>query len=231
LCDDGGDAVLTWLALAPVGGAVAVAVGWYRRRLDELGRPRRFPLASMALLLVLAVAAATPGMLRARHERRLGAAASALAGTRVAVRCQSFGGAFVDAGPELGYVRWRADGSPEPWTLIKRDQCRALAAYLRSDKRRPSRDQVVAVHVLTHEAMHLAGLVDEAAAECAAVQRDASTARLLGAGAAEAAALAAVYWREVYPLMPDGYRSSACRAGGALDERLPDAPWLASMRA
>ena len=63
----------------------------------------------MALLLVVVVAAAVPGVLRARQERRLGGAASVLAGARVAVRCQSFGGAFVDAGPELGYVRWRAD--------------------------------------------------------------------------------------------------------------------------
>ena len=91
----------------------------------------------MALLLVVAVAAAVPGVLRAHHERRLGGAASVLAGARVAVRCQSFGGAFVDAGPELGYVRWRADS----------------------------------------------GRLGEA-------------------------------------LMPDGYRSPDCRAGGAMDERL-----------
>jgi hypothetical protein len=172
---------------------------------------------------------AVPGVLRASQERRLGGAASVLAGARVAVRCQSFGGAFVDAGPELGYVRWRADGSPEPWTLIKRDQCRHLAAYARSDQRRPTRDQVVAVHVLTHEAMHLSGRLAEAAAECAAVQRDAQTARLLGAGPADAAELAAAYWRNIYPLMPDSYRSGECRPGGAMDERLPDAPWLASM--
>jgi hypothetical protein len=140
----------------------------------------------------------------------------------VAVRCQSFGGAFVDAGPELGDMRWRADGKPEPWTLIKRDQCRHLAAYARSDKRRPSRDQV-AVHVLTHEAMHLSGRLNEAAAECAAVQRDAHTARLLGAPDE----LAAAYWRNLYPLMPDGYRSADCRPGGPLDEGLADAPWLA----
>jgi hypothetical protein len=101
---------------------------------------------------------------------------------------------------------------------------------VRSDKRRPSRDQVVAVHVLTHEAMHLSGRLDEAAAECAAVQRDAHTARLLGAPAGDAAGLAAAYWRDIYPLMPDGYRSPDCRAGGSLDERLPDAPWLASIR-
>jgi hypothetical protein len=219
--------VLTWVAPALAAGALVVAAFWWRRRTDGLGRPRRFPWVSVALLLVLAVAAAAPGVQRARQERRLAGAVSVLAGAEVAVRCQSLGGAFVDAGPELGYVRWRADGSPEPWTLIKRDQCHDLAAYLRSDKRRPTRDQVVAVHVLTHEAMHLAGLVGEADAECAAVQRDAHTARLLGASAADAAALAAAYWHEVYPRMPDGYRSGDCRPGGAMDERRADAPWLA----
>ena len=98
---------------------------------------------------------------------------------------------------------------------------------MRSGRHRPSRDQVLAVHVLTHEAMHLSGRLDEAAAECAAVQRDARTARLLGAGPADAAGLAASYWREVYPLMPDRYRSEQCRPGGSMDERLADAPWLA----
>ena len=45
-----------------------------------------------------------------------------------------------------------------------------------------------------------------------------------------AVALAAAYWRNVYPLMPDGYRSPDCRAGGPMDERLADAPWLAPAR-
>jgi hypothetical protein len=219
--------VLTFIAVALALGAVAVGAGWWLRRSDELGRPRRFPWVSVVLLAALAVAAAAPGVARASQERRLGAAASALAGAPVAVRCQSLGQAAVDGGPELGYVRWRADGSPEPWALIKRDQCRHLGAYMRSDKRRPSRDQVVAVHVLTHEAMHLSGRLDEATAECAAVQRDARTARLLGAGPAEAAGLAATYWREVYPLMPERYRSEQCRAGGSMDEGLAGAPWSA----
>jgi hypothetical protein len=222
--------VLTWFAAALAGLAVGVAVAWARRRADELGRPRRFPWVSVGLLLAMAICAAAPEVARAAQERRLGGAASALAGAPVAVRCQSLGGAFVDGGPELGYVRWRADGSPEPWALLKRDQCRHLAAYVRSPKERPSRDQVVAVHVLTHEAMHLSGRLAEAEAECAAVQRDAHTARLLGAAPADAAGLAVTYWRDLYPRMPDGYRSPECRAGGTLDERLPDAPWLASIR-
>lgn len=219
--------MLTWLAVALLAGAAVAATGWGLRRTDGLGRPRRFPWVTVTLLLAMGMGAAVPGMVRASQERRLGGAASVLAEARVAVRCQSFGGSFVDAGPELGYVRWRPDGSPEPWTLIKRDQCRHLAAYARSDKRRPTRDQVVAVHVLTHEAMHLSGRLDEAAAECAAVQRDAHTARLLGARPADAAGLAATYWRNIYPLMPDGYRSGDCRPGGPLDEGLADAPWRA----
>ena len=75
--------------------------------------------------------------------------AVALAGGAVAVRCQTLGQAVLDGGPELGYVRWRADGTPEPRALIKRDQCRHLAADVRSDKHQPTRDEVVAVHVLT----------------------------------------------------------------------------------
>lgn len=84
---------------------------------------------------------------------------------------------------------------------------------------------VVLLAVLAHEAMHMAGLVQEHAAECAAVQRDARAARLLGASPDDARALAVAYWRTAYPAMPDGYRSTACRPGGTLDEHLPDAPW------
>jgi hypothetical protein len=222
--------VLTVMAVALAGAAAAVAAGWALGRVDELGRPRPFPWVSMAALVALAAAAAVPGVVRADQEPRLGRAASVLAGARVAVRCQSLGGAFLDGGPELGYVRWRPDGSPEAWALLKRDQCRHLAAYLRSDRHRPTREQVIAVHVLTHEAMHLSGRLGEAEAECAAVQRDTRTARLLGSPAADAAALAAAYWHDLYPLMPEGYRSPECRAGGAMDERLPDAPWLAPLR-
>jgi hypothetical protein len=79
--------------------------------------------------------------------------------------------------------------------------------------------------------MHMSSRLDEAVAECAAVQRDAQTARLLGARPADAAALAAAYWENIYPLMPDRYRSGECRQGGAMDERLADAPWLAPLPA
>jgi len=216
---------LTFVALGLVVAAGGVAGRWRLRRVDELGRPLAFPVVSVALLGVLAATAATPEALRVRQERRLAGAASVLAGRPVTVRCQGFGAAFVDSGLELGYVRYGVDGVPERSALIKRDQCRDLAAYLRAGKDRPSRAQVIAVHVLTHEAMHMAGITDEGLAECAAVQRDARTAALLGAPAGAARVLAGDYWRTVYPYLPGGYRSAGCVPGGPLDEHLPDPPW------
>ena len=141
------------------------------------------------------------------------------------VNCQTAGQQFVDAGAELGFVRYGPDGVPERATLIKRDQCSDLADYLGSDKSSPSRDQVVAVHILSHEARHMAGITVEAEAECGAMQRDARAAQLLGASAEQALRLARMYWTSVYPQMSDPYRSADCRLAGPLDEGLPDAPW------
>jgi hypothetical protein len=216
---------LDWVALAAVVTALAAGGRWSLTRVDAIGRHQRFPWVAIGLLVALAIGLAVPGFQRRGEEAELSAVASQLAGRPVTVHCQTMGQAFVDAGSELGWVPWRADGTPEAWTLIKRDQCRALKAYLGSDKAAPTPDQVVAVHVLTHEAMHLAGHIDEAEAECAAVQRNAMTAHLLGASSAGAQRLAEQYWTTIYPRMDDGYRTPDCRADGPLDERLPAPPW------
>jgi len=217
--------VLTWFAGGLLGAAAVLAGRWTLRRTDGLGRSVAFPVVSVALLGVVGTACFVPVVLHRRLEHRLDTVASALVGAPAVVHCQSVGQEMVDVGSELGYVRWGPDGVPEHATLIKHAQCGDLSAYLRSDKRAPSLDQVVAVHVLTHEAQHMAGQTSEAAAECQAVQRDARTATLLGATTAEADELARRYWTEVYPRMGEDYRSADCAPGGALDEHLPDPPW------
>jgi hypothetical protein len=77
--------------------------------------------------------------------------------------------------------------------------------------------RLVAVHVIGHETMHLAGVVDEASADCLAVQVDAYVAMRLGAGATFGRSLAREYWRLYYPEQDPRYRSAECRDGGALD--------------
>jgi hypothetical protein len=217
--------VLTWVAIGALAGALLLTGRWVLAPRDTLGRSISFPVVSVTLLAVAGSAAMVPVVLHQRLERRLSSVASSEVGAPVTVHCQSVGQEMVDVGPELGYVRYGPGGVPEHATLIKHAQCGDLSAYLHSDKAAPSLDQVIAVHVLTHEAQHMAGQTSEARAECQAVQRDAQTAQLLGATTAEADALARRYWLVVYPRMGDDYRSPDCAPGGALDEHLPDAPW------
>ena len=204
--------------------AASIVVRWMSRRVDSLGRIAPFPRISVCLSLGVALCFGIPMLVEAWVEHELEGAASEIAGGPVQVHCQTLGQAFVDVGPELGFVRWGPDGVPERATLIKFSTCGNLRAWLGSTKASPSLDQVIAVHVLTHETMHMVGITDEARTECAAVQRDAAMAVALGASPQEAQALARRYWTEVYPRMPDDY-VGGCGPGGQYDEGLPDPPW------
>ena len=205
--------ILAWAGAACLLGACALTARWLMRRYDALGRKRSFPFMSVSILIALAIALFFPFVRRLQLEARLEDAASVVAGVDVEVHCQSFGEAFVDAGVELGFVRFGPDGVPEHSTLIKREQCGFLRDYISSDHVDPPIEHVVAVHTLTHEAVHMSGVTSESETECLAMQQDAEIAELLGASADEAATLADHYRREVYPRMPDGYRSPDCPAG------------------
>ncbi len=217
--------MLLWGSGALFIGAASLTARWWGSRVDALGRASSFPLFSVVAFVLLGVTALSPWFLRARLEHRLAGAASTVVGSSVNVHCQTAGETFTDAGADLGYVAFGSDGVPETKTTIKWEQCRALASFTRSGGIRPSRDEMIAVHVLTHESMHISGIGSEVASECRAMQRDARMARLLGAGRSDARYLASWYWRTVYPHMTPAYRSDDCGPGQALDEGLPDPPW------
>ncbi len=158
-------------------------------------------------------------------DGRLSQTASVLAGRPVHVSCQRLLGTMIDASANRGEVYFDADGRPADETVLKYDTCQALYDYLGSAKVAPDLDQVVAVHVLAHEAAHLAGERSEAVAECLSVQSTEATALLLGAPPDAARALAVRYAAEVYPRMPDDYRTTDCRDGGPLDLHPESGRW------
>jgi hypothetical protein len=143
-------------------------------------------------------------------------------------------------------MRWsieRAQAAPEGVTRLSPRACRLADAFRRAPTqmgsqlcrhgRRSQRQQLgecddwgsklLAVHVLAHESIHLAGVVDEAAADCLAMQVDADVAERLGASRAFARSLAREYWSAYYPSQERRYRSPSCRDGRALD-LFPDLP-------
>lgn len=201
---------MSWIAVALFAAAALLAVRWSLRRRDALGRARAFPLVYVLTMLAVGAALLVPVVRHHRLEARLSAVASVLVGVPVVVHCQTAGQELVDIGSELGHVRYDASGVPERATLIKRAPCAQLASYLRSAHADPPREQVVAVHVLSHEARHMAGTTSESQAECEAMHRDAQAAQLLGANPAQADALARTYRDQVYPDMPDEYRLPDC---------------------
>ena len=214
---------LLYVSLLLAAGAAALFGWWFISQ--NAGRVKAFPAISVSSCAVLAVVATLPVVSRASLEARLSHDASTLLGIKVKVVCQTLTGSVADMGAELGYVKWGPDGVPEHRTLIKHPQCNDLEAYLDGNKQHPTAAQVTAVHVLTHESMHMSGITNEAEAECDATQSDTQMAKIMGAPAEAAHALALRYWATVYPYMRDGYRSADCQPGGPLDLHLPDPPW------
>ena len=142
----------------------------------------------------------------------------------------------------MGWHVAEARAAPEGVTRVSPRACRLADAFRRAPTEMGSRlcrhgttsreqiaecddwgSKLVAVHVLTHESIHLAGVFDEATADCLAVQIDAHVAERLGASRAFARSLAREYWTFYYPSQERRYRSPSCRDGRALD-LFPDLP-------
>lgn len=213
-----------FVAVVVLAGATAVILlaRWGKNQQNGWAPRRSLPGISLGLLGALVIAT---GLITWRHdllEHQLSRDASKLAGFSVKVDCQSLAGAAFDLSGDAGSVNFNADGVPQHRTLIRREQCGYLHDYLTHHGRQPTANEIIAVHVLTHETMHMRGITDESRAECAAIQRDAQMARLLGASGLDAHLLAVRYWTDDYPRMPDAYRTDDCASGGRLDEHLAD---------
>lgn len=184
----------------------------------------------MKLILFLAVLCAAGGVFAfhehqaaAREARELGAVATGLAGRPVRVQCQNIAAAAIDVSDEQGAVTFDASGRPSDTAHLKRNTCQALGRFPRDARAGKLRclaapdscpDAVLAdalaVHVLTHESMHLRGIQSESEAECLALGATAWTARDLGAPPTDANLVEQYARTRLYELLPADYHSPAC---------------------
>lgn len=173
----------------------------------------------VSTLLVLFVLVGAPAgwlLLKQRDvdtaESRLAAVASEIAGRDVEVHCPGAIKRLTDISPNAGSVHFGADGQPGDFMKLNTETCSALED-MNGDQAKVSK----ALHVLMHESWHLAGIQDEAKADCYALQRVEFAALQLGAAPTDAQALARRAYVDRQETAPAEYRSYECRDGGALD--------------
>jgi hypothetical protein len=207
---------------------VVALAGWAGWLLFRGVVRRRVPWIGVAALAVPLLLLGWTERQWVSAEREFSAASRAVAPDGPGVHCQRLGETFTYAGAELGHVMFDDRGRPDGPAMVSYESCQHLTAFLHADdaaKRAAPLAQLIAVHVLTHEAVHMTGVLDESDTECQAMQRDVDVAAALGASPATARAHASRYAAQVYPRMPSEYRATQCHEGGSLDETPDDGVW------
>jgi hypothetical protein len=201
-------------------GLVAFSlIAWYRvvTRLDDTDG-RGFRLVVAGVVTVLAFIAV---FFEVGHHKRQQLATEALESLSmvegISADCERFTEELFNLSQWQGYVYY--DGSNV--VHLRRGVCHNLWDYAHGGQANPSEGQIIAVHVVAHEAMHINGIINEAEAECTAVQLNYLVAEALGATEQEARELQRRYYLEYYPHQRSNYVSNQCREGGNLDV-LPD---------
>jgi hypothetical protein len=195
--------------------AATTLAAWYRvvtRRYETDGRGYRSVVAG-----VLTVVAFIAGYVEVAHHLRQQLATEALGVLSdvegISADCERFTEELFNISQYQGYVYW--DGSNV--AHLRRGVCRNLWNYAHGGQANPTEGQILAVHVVGHEAMHINGIREEAIAECLAVQLNHVIAEDLGATPVQARELQRRYYVEYYPRQRGDYVSSECSEGGDLD--------------
>lgn len=148
-------------------------------------------------------------------ENKLSSVVNEVSGTKGGtVHCQRFSEAFFDTKvSELGHVN---QDKPKV-AVVNYQQCQQIFSWLESGKGNPTLDQVHALHVLTHEAVHVSGQYNEAVTECTAINRDHITVRELGGSEETGHKVASSYYSSIWPDMEKEYKLEGCQISPEFD--------------
>lgn len=201
--------------------------GWWKPRQarEKLG-PRRFskPKVPVKLVVFLSVLLVLVGGSEARWQYLHWSASSALkevtGNPNATLQCQRLSELWIDM--DSGSIGGKVSGARVNIATMKYGQCAELFSWMQSwDKSNPSMEQVVAVHVLTHEGIHTTGEFNEAVTECTAIQRDSMMVTKLGADKDTGLLLQKMYFENMYPKMSSAYQLGGCTIDNKFDSLLP----------
>ena len=173
---------------------------------QPLFTPTRLVVGAIALAFVAWIAGT--GCARADLEHKAAAATSTLVGHPVKVTCPGIIASVLVYESSAGRVEFGAEGSLPDETKLTAEVCSGLQrlvsqgsaldlACLDNDICSPEDRRVgLGVAVLSHEAGHLSGIIDEAQAECFGKRNSTVLARALGASPAAATQIAE--WQTIF---------------------------------
>lgn len=195
--------------------AAMTLTAWYRvmtRYGDTDGRGFRAVVAGLISILAF-----TAGYFEVAHHQRQELATKALGVLAdvdgASADCERFSEELFNLSDFQGYVYY--DGSNV--AHLRRNVCHNLWDYAHGGQAHPTEGQIVAVHIVAHETMHINGIQSEAVAECRAVQLNHLVAEALGATPEQARELQRRYYVDYYPRQREDYVSAGCTEGGELD--------------
>jgi hypothetical protein len=151
-------------------------------------------------------------------EAKLGTVVSEISGKKAGtVHCQRLSEAFFDTKVSVaGHV-----SSDNPHiAVVNYEQCQQIFSWLERGKKTPSEEQLKALHVFTHESVHVSGEYNEAVTECTAINRDYLTVKALGGSEEDGHHMAMVYYKTVWPDMPKEYILQGCEINPKFDSIL-----------
>lgn len=148
-------------------------------------------------------------------EYKLSSVADDISGKKGAkVHCQRLSEAFFDTKVSAaGHV-----SSDKPnLAVVNYEQCQHIFSWMEKGKDEPTRDQTHAIHVLTHEAVHVSGQLNEAITECTAINRDHITVTKLGGSEELGHKIASSYYTSIWPSMSKEYILEGCAINPKFD--------------
>ncbi len=186
------------------------------------------PAFVMLAVFLAALTALVWPQYRARAvEARVKPLVQALAQRDASARCPRYVTAIFT---NVGSVSLDANGNPADRTDLTgpicdalrhlyTDEGRAEMQCLVTDGRCPesARRSVVALAVVAHEAMHLRGILDEAAAECASIGEGQRSGELVGLSAEQGRMIGYLHLKALNPSTPHQYAVSPANCDAARD--------------
>jgi hypothetical protein len=192
---------------------IIVYLAWLRPRYMGVPAPKR-PLIVLAVLLMLFGASeARWQYLQWRGSEVVKAVSGNPNGT---LECQRKLPSFfeMDSASIAGKV-----SSLDPNTAhLKNGQCNEIFTWMQSGSPDSvTGKQIVALHVLSHESVHVSGQFSESIAECTALQRDPIAVSSLGGSDEVAQLVQSQYFEQVFPNLPDSYKLKECKVDDKFD--------------